>query len=164
MTVADERIKTFESDVLLPALTEVSNSPALLKEYEAEVVAKRPSADAAAEELLSELAGAIGRRAGPSLVLKNRNVPPGLSRLAGRYVMTVFYQVDHNESVLVSPGVIFWMRFNNKLHAFNHRYDNNVERHSVEEVLRSHVLNHILGSFDFYKLYAFSDQPFPGYR
>jgi hypothetical protein len=63
MTVADERKKTFESSVVLPALTEVSNSPALLKEYEAEVVAKRPSADAAAEELLSELAGAMGRAA-----------------------------------------------------------------------------------------------------
>jgi hypothetical protein len=128
------------------------------------VVAQRPSADAAADELLSELAKVIRRRTGPSLVLKNRQVPPGLSRLAGRYVMTVFYEVDHDESVLVSPGVIFWMRFNNKLHAFNHRYDNNVARHSVEEVKRSHVFNHSLGSFDFYKIYAFSKQPFPGYR
>jgi len=160
---ADEKIRDFESGVLFSALSDVSKSEALLREYEAEVVAQRPSADAAAEELIGELAKAIRRSAGPSLVLKNRHVPSGLSRLAGRYVMTVFYTTD-GDVVYASPGVLFWMRFNNKLHAFNHRYDNNVEHHRVEEVTRSQVLNHILASFDFYKMYAFSAQPFPGYR
>jgi hypothetical protein len=162
MTVADQKIKAFESGVLIAALTEVSQSTALLREYEAEVVTQRPCGDAAAEELLAALAQAISRRAGPSLVLKNRQVPPGLSRLAGRYVMTVFYQEDADQ-VYVSPSVILWMRFNNKLHVFNHRYDNAVARHRVEDVTRSHVLTHILNSFDFYKIYAFSEHPFPGY-
>ena len=162
MTAADQKIKAFESDVLIAALTEVSKSKALLTEYEAEVVVQRPSADAAAEDLLASLAEAISRRAGPSLVLKNRQIPPGLSRLAGRYVMTVFYQEDEDQ-VFASPSVIFWMRFNNTLHVFNHRYDNAVAYHRVEDVKRSHVLNHILGSFDFYKIYAFSERPFPGY-
>jgi hypothetical protein len=162
VTVADEKIRVFESGVLIPALAEVSKSNALLREYEAEVVAQRPSADAAAEELLESLAGAFRRRAGPSLVLKNRQVPPGLSRLAGRYVTTAFYRVKDNE-VFASPGVMFWMRFNNKLHAFDHRYDNNVKDHRVEDVTGSQVLNHILGAFDFYKIHAFSEQPFPGY-
>jgi hypothetical protein len=162
VTVVDEKIGVFESGVLIPALTEVSQSNALLSEYEAEVVARRPSADAAAEELLQSLAGAIPRRAGPSLVLTNRSVPPGMSRLAGRYVTTAFYRVKDSE-VYASPGVMFWMRFNNKLHAFDHRYDNYVENHRVEEVTRLQVLNHILGAFDFYKIYAFSEQPFPGY-
>ena len=163
MTVADEKIKAFESSVLISALAEVSTSTALLKEYEAEVVEHRPSADVAVEELLTSLAEAISRRAGPSLLLKNRHVPPGLSRLAGRYVMTVFYQ-EAKDQVYVSPSVIFWMRFNNKLHVFNHRYDNAVAYQHVEDVKLSHVLNHILNSFDFYKLYAFSEHPFPGYR
>lgn len=163
MTAADQKIRAFESDVLIAALTEVSESSALLAEYEAEVVAQRPSADAATEELLASLADTIARPAGPSLVLKNRQIPPGLSRLAGRYVMTVFYE-EEEDQVYVSPGVIFWMRFNNKLHAFNHRYDNNVAHQRVEDVNRSHVLNHILSSFDFYKIYAFSEHPFPGYR
>jgi len=163
VTLADEKIRVFESGVLIPALTEVSESNALLRDYEAEVVAQRPSADAAAEELLESLAGAIQRRAGPSLVLKNRRVPPGMSRLAGRYVTTVFYRAKDDNEVYASPGVMFWMRFNNKLHAFDHRYDNNVENHRVEEVQRSQILNHILGAFDFYKIYAFSEQPFPGY-
>jgi hypothetical protein len=39
-----------------------------------------------------------------------------------------------------------------------------VAYHNVEDVTRPHVLNHILRSFDFYKIYAFSEQPFPGYR
>ena len=161
--MADQKIRAFESSVLIGALTEVSNSRALLAEYEAEVVAQRPSADAAAEELLASLAETISRRTGPSLVLKNRQVPPGLSRLAGRYVMTVFYEEDEGQ-VYVSPSVIFWMRFNNKLHVFNQRYDNNVAHQRVEDVKRSHVFNHILSSFDFYKIYAFSERPFPGYQ
>jgi len=162
MTAADQKIKAFESGVLIPALAEVSKSTALLREYEAEPVVQRPSADDDAEELLASLAETISRRAGPSLLLKNRQMPPGLSRLAGRYVMTVFYQEDEDR-VYVSPSVIFRMRFNNKLHVFNHRYDNAVAHHRVGDVTRSHVLNHILSSFDFYKIYAFSEHPFPGY-
>ena len=163
MTVADQKIRAFESSVLIAALTEVTNSRALLAEYEAEVVAQRPSVDAAGEELLASLAQTNSCRAGPSLVLNSRQVPPGLPRLAGRYAMTVFYEEDEDQ-VYASPSVIFWMRFNNKLHVFNHRYDNNVVHQRVEDVKRSHVLNHILNSFDFYKIYAFSEHPFPGYR
>lgn len=163
MSIMDDKVRTFEDTVLLPALVEIRESPALLKEYLAEVVTRRPSADAAAEELLGPLAGAMRRRAGLSLVLRNRSVPPDLSPVAGRYVMTAFYDVDEDE-VSVSPGVMFWMRSNNKLHAFNHRYDNDVAYHNVEDVTRPHVMNHILRSFDFYKIYAFSEHPFPGYR
>jgi hypothetical protein len=83
--------------------------------------------------------------------------------LGGRYVMTTLYAI-RNDEVYAAPAVLFWMRFNGKLHAFNHRYDNEVRLHRVEDVTRSHILNHILNSFDFYKLEAFADQPFPGYR
>jgi len=162
MSVAEDKIKQFEDRVLLPALTEVSRAPRLLEEYSTEVVSKVPSADSAAEELIMSLAGALGGTAGPSLVLTNRDIPPGLSPLAGRYVMTVFYNVQGDE-VFVSPGVLFWMRFNNKLHVFNHRYDHGIAHHRIEDVNRQHVLNHILNSFDFYKIYAFSEEPFPGY-
>lgn len=162
MSAADDKIKNFEDAVLLPALTEVSRAPRLLAEFTAEVVNEGPSADASAEELLLSLAGALGGTAGPSLVLTDREMPPDLSPLAGRYVMTVFYNVQVDE-VYVSPGVLFWMRFNNKLHVFNHRYDHSVARHRVEDVNRQHVLNHILDSFDFYKIHAFSKEPFPGY-
>lgn len=163
MSITDDKKEAFENNLLLPALTEVSQSPSLLKEYMAEVVTWRPIADAASNKLFNELADSLDRRGGPGLVLRNRELPPNLSPLAGRYVMTVFYDVQGGE-VYASPGVIFWMRFNNKLHVFDHRYDHAVARHRVEDVKRSHVLNHVLTSFDFYKLHAFSELPFPGYR
>jgi hypothetical protein len=163
MSATDDKIRTFGDTVLLPALAEIGKSPALLKEYAAEVVATRPSADENAEYLIDQLAGAMRRKAGPSLVLTNRSVPPDLSPLAGRYVMTVFYDMD-GDQVFASPAILFWMRFNNKLHVFNHRYDNDVAHHSVEDVTRPHVLNHVLRSFDFYKIHVFSAEPFPGYR
>ncbi|MBI4165197.1 MAG: hypothetical protein HY508_05625 [Acidobacteria bacterium] len=162
MSVADDKIKNFEDAILLPALTDVSQSPRLLSEYTAEVVHRQPSADAAAEELILSLAGALDKTGGPSLVLTNREIPQGLSPLAGRYVMTVFYDIQGDE-VYASPGVLFWMRFNNKLHVFNHRYDNDVAHHRIEDVKRSDIFNHILRSFDFHKIYAFSEEPFPGH-
>ena len=163
MSETPEKVKGFEENVLLPALREISAAPALLKEYSVEVVARRPSADEAAEQMLGDLAGAIRRDAGPSLVITNRSIREGLSRLAGRHLMTVFYDRDE-EQVAASPAVLFWMRFNQKLHVFNHRYDDDVAFHYLEDVTRQHVFNHVLRSFDFYKLYAFSEKPFPGYR
>ena len=157
------KVKTFEQSILLPAFEEIGKAPALLREYTVEVVEKRPSADENAEELLESLAGAMRRPAGPSRVITSRLVPRALSRLAGRYTMTVFYDAQ-GEETYASPTVLLWMRFNNKLHIFAHRYDNDVARHRVEDVTRPHVLNHVLRSFDFYKLYAFSEKPFPGDR
>ena len=161
--MASPQVRTFEQSILVPALEEIGKAPALLREYAVEVVKNRPSADENAEELLEALAGATRRSAGPSLVITSRSVPNDSSRLGGRYVMTVFYDTQ-DEDVFASPAVILWMRFNNKLHIFNHRYDNDIARHRVEDVTRPHVLNHVLRSFDFYKLYAFSEKPFPGYR
>lgn len=163
MSEMPENVKAFEQTVLLPALREIGAAPALLREYTVEVVARRPSVDESAEQILGDLAGAMRRDAGPSLVIVNRSVPPGLSPLAGRYVMTVFYEQDESR-VAASPAVLFWMRFNNKLHVFAHRYDNDIAFHPVEDVTRQHIFNHVLRSFDFYKLYAFSDKAFPGYR
>lgn len=151
-------IAEFERSVLIPALDEVCRAPALLRDYQAKLVTKRPAADENVEELLSALGGAMRRQAGPSLVLSNRDRPEGISPIGGHYVMTVMY-VGEN----VSPAVIFWMRFNNKLHVFDHRYDNNVAQMPVSSVTKQHIQNHILTSFDFYKLYAFSETPFPGY-
>lgn len=160
-----EKIEDFERDVLLPSFQEVAASSALLRDFSVEIVTKRPSADENAEYLLEQLAGAMRRQAGPSLVLTKNSIPEGLSPLAGRYVLTPFYTVDTvDDMVYASPAVVCWMRFNNKLHVFNHRYDNAIAEHNVEDIARPHVLNHILRSLDFFKLYASSEQPFPGYR
>ncbi len=45
-----------------------------------------------------------------------------------------------------------------------HGYDDEIAYHAIEDITREHVLNHVLRSRDFYKLYALSDRPFPGYR
>ena len=160
---ADRKIRHFEDSVLLRALAEIAQSPRLLTEFAAEVVTKRPHADAGVEELLASLTHAFRRRAGPSLVLSNRERPSDVSAVAGHYVMTTLYDVD-GDQVFAAPAVIFWMRFNNKLHLFDHRYDHAVPRYPVQDVTRKEVLDHVLRSFDFYKVYALSDQPFPGYR
>jgi hypothetical protein len=152
-------IETFERSVLIPALDEVCRAPALLRDYKAKLVTDRTTADENSAYLIGALEGAMRREAGPSLVLENREPPEGISPLGGRYVMTVLYAGEN-----VSPGVIFWMRFNNKLHVFDHRYDSAVAQMHVSSVTKHHIQNHILTSFDFYKLYAFAETPFPGYR
>ena len=163
MGIADDKLKVFEDGVLLPSLEEISKAPGLLRDFECELVVKRPAKDAPGEELLGNLEGALRRRAGPSLVLVDRNRPGDVPAVAGRYVVTAFYELDGDQA-WAAPGVMFWMRFNNKLHAFAHRYDNAIARHAVEKITRPQVLNHVLGSLSFYKLHAWSPTPFPGYR
>ena len=160
---ADAKIAVFEDSIVLPALTEVINSEALLRDFSAELVVKRPISDPMSEDLLTNIAATFRKRAGPSLVLTNRNRPAGTSPVGGRYGMTVIYDVQ-GDDVFASPGVMFWMAFNNKLHGFAHRYDNAIARHRVEDINRPHVLNHLLNSLTFYKVNVFSPTPFAGYR
>jgi hypothetical protein len=160
---ADAKIAVFEDSIVLPALAEVTAAPALNRDFAADLVVKRPLADAQSEELLGNLAATFRRRTGPSLVLTDRNPPPRIAAIGGRYAMSVLYDAQGDE-VYASPGVMFWMAFNNKLHGFAHRYDNAIGRHRVEDLTRKHVLDHLLGSVSFFKLYAYAPTPFPGYR
>ena len=160
---ADAKIAEFEDSIVLPSLTEVTSAPGLVRDYSADLVLERPLADAQSEELLTKLAATFRKRIGPSIVLTDRNAPDGIAGIGGRFAMSVVYDVQGDE-VYVSPGVMFWMRFNNKLHGFAHRYDNAIARHRLEEITRPLVLNHLLGSLTFYKMYAYASAPFPGYR
>lgn len=159
----DAMIAVFEDSVVLPALTEVTRAPALNRDFEADLVLKRPLVDPKSEELLTNLGATFRKRLGPSLVLKDRKPPPDIAAIGGRYAMGVVYDVQGDE-VYASPGVMFWMAFNNKLHGFAHRYDNAIARHRLQDITRQHVLNHLLGSLTFYKAQAYSPAPFPGYR
>lgn len=160
---ADAKIAVFEDSIVLPALTEVTASPALARDFVADLVVKRPLADAASEELLASISATFRKRTGSSLLLTDRNRPNGIATIGGRYAMSVLYDVQGDE-VYASPGVMFWMAFNNKLHGFAHRYDNAIARHRVEEITRLQVLNHVLNSVTFHKMYAYQPTPFPGYR
>jgi hypothetical protein len=150
-------IADFESNVWLPAIQEICESPALRRDYTPTIA--RPQENENVDELISALAGALRRPHGPALVISNTARPPGISAIGGHYVVAPFYVGE----LYVSPGVIFWMRFNNKLHVFDHRYDDSRAQFPIGEVTRHDIQNHVLRSFDFYKLCAFSDQPFPGY-
>lgn len=160
---ADAKIAVFEDSIVLPALTTVCAADGVNRDFSAELGVKRPLTDARSEELLTNLSSVFRKRVGPSLVLTDRDPPEERAAIGGRYAMGVLYDVQGDE-VYASPGVIFWMAFNNKLHAFAHRYDNDVARHRLEDITRQHVLNHILNSTTFYKAYAYKPTPFPGYR
>lgn len=163
MGVADEKIAQFEEQVLLRGWREVASSRRIQEGYVADIVTRRPHADGPTEELLAVLAGALRRRAGASLVLRDRAPPADIAPTGGRYVVTTFYEVD-GDDVCAAPGVISWMKFNNNLHVFAHRYDNDVAQHRVEDITRPHILNHVLNSFTFFRTQAYAPEPFPGYR
>jgi hypothetical protein len=165
MSTADSKIAQFRENVLLPALNEVAASPRLASEYEPMVLEGGKRTNTASDELLDTLERTVGsgQRVGPSLLLSNRTRDRTWPAVAGTYALSSFFFVMADD-VYASPAVAFWMRFNNKLHVFNHRYDNAVANHAIEDVTRPHIQNHILNSFDFYKIYAFADTPFPGYR
>jgi hypothetical protein len=161
--LADAKIAVFEDSIALPALTEVTSSPALQRDFLADMVVKRPLSDARSEELLGNVAATFRKRPGTSLLLTDRKPPQDIAAIGGRYAMTIIYDVQGDE-VYASPAVMFWMAFNNKLHGFAHRYDNAIARHRVEDITRLQVLNHVLNSVTFYKAYAYAPAPFPGYR
>lgn len=160
---ADAKIAVFEDSIVLPCLTTATSAAGVNHDYEPILATKRPLADAQSEELLSTLVSTFRKRGGPGIVLVDRNPPEQRAAIGGRYAMNVLYEVVGDE-VYASPGVMFWMAFNNKLHAFAHRYDNNIARHRLEDITKEHVLNHLLNSLSFYKMYAYKPTPFPGYR
>ncbi len=158
-SIAETKIRRFEDDLLRPALDEVARTRRVVEEFEPQVVLARPATDSDTDELLAALDGAAGqrRRAGPALVLVDRDVAPCLPPVAGRYAVKVFYSIEGDE-VLAAPVVAYWMLFDGKLHAFNHRYDTNVAAHPIEQVTRAQILNHVLGSFEFFRIHALSPE------
>ena len=154
-------VAKFETDTLIPAFEEICASPALNTDWAPEIVKARPHGNPAVEELLTALAGAFkGKTTGASLVIAKRARDASWPATAGYYVMTAMYVGRQ----FVSPALIYWMQFNERAHAFDHRYDPTRAQIPLRDITRADVLNHVLESFDFYKLHAFSTEPFPGYR
>lgn len=172
-----EKIVSFERDVLGPALDEILAAKSLAANYEVRVRAaasqggdvwsawSKQEGGADPDALWTMVDGALrmNRSNGPSLILTKRDRDPGLPSIAGVFLMIPYYRVV-GSAVYAAPGVGYWMKFNQNVHVFTHRYDNAIANHAIESVTKSHVLNHVLNSVSFYEMYAFSDRPFPGYR
>jgi hypothetical protein len=157
-----QKLIDFETNILTPALAEVCASTRLLAEYTAQVINRGEPAPDEPTEALCVIAMELDWVPGTALVLANRDRRPDWPVIAGRYAMMVMYVLD-GADCFASPAVGFWMRFDQDLHFFDHRYDNAIARHPLEDITRAHILNHILGSFDFYKIFATAPKPPPGF-
>lgn len=151
----------FTRNALVPCLYEVAKSKPLLRDFTVTLY------DAGQVEGVHWIHGEMTRimRAedsysarvlGPILVIEERD-PTKLGPLfAGRFMVAPRFQIS-GDDIYVSPMVMFEMKFDGKLHKFMHRYDNAIANHRVEDVTRTQIQNHILDSFTFYRMHAFSD-------
>lgn len=103
-----------------------------------------------------EIASGRARYLGYSIVAVDAE--PSESRYGGIYFETIVYVVGPNDQVWASPFVFYHMKFDNKLHGFAHRFDNNQERQAVETIDKYAVQNHFLNAYDYYKIHARRDE------
>ena len=103
-----------------------------------------------------EVAAGRARYLGYSLVAVDPE--PAESRYAGKFLETIMLTLGPNESVYASPFMMYHMKFDNKLHGFEHRFDKNQEFQSVETIDKYAIQNHFLGAYDFFKIHARRDE------
>jgi hypothetical protein len=170
-----EKIAAFNRTVLLPAFEEikttlerkgkraiVAEDDRLGDEFLESVYREMHPGGRLARELLTspptadELADGTARYLGPTIVCIDPE--PAESRYAGKYFETIVFVVGPNDAVYASPFVLYHMKFDNKLHAFAHRFDNAQPLQPIETIDKYAVQNHFLGAYDFFKLHARSDQ------
>jgi hypothetical protein len=106
----------------------------------------------------SSAARAAGEYFGPTLVIVEpaHRRAPYASPQAGRFYVSARYTIGHDGGVSVSPRVFYWMRFDEKLHLFAHRYDNDRAHYPIEEATREDLVNHALRSIAGFDVYAFA--------
>jgi len=76
--------------------------------------------------------------------------------LAGHFFLSVVFRLPGDGRVLAAPLTFYWMRFDDKLHAFTHRYDKDIADHPIEGLSRKHLLQQALDAISFFDLHAFS--------
>lgn len=154
-------VRTFMSNVLHPALTEVAASERLLRDftvhtYEVEDLYGVDPLHAEMIAIMCEGGSDSSRLDGYALVIEERDPARREPFYAGRYVVAPWFRFV-GDAVFVAPLVMFQMKFDGKLHKFAHRYNNAIADHRIADVTRPLVLDHILNSFTFYRMHAFSD-------
>ena len=166
------KIEDFEKRLIVPFFEEVKASRRLA-DRTFHIVSGSHSGDARIDELLQIMhpdraflepkvpvasSAPETRFVGRTLVVVNPGSQPHPD--AGKFFLSVTYRCGPGGDVYTSPYVMYYMRFDGKLHQFDHRYDATVAAHRVEDVTRAQVLNHMLDSFQFYEMHAGSpDSP-----
>lgn len=171
---AIDRIAEFNRTLILPAFEEIERSPRMAaKGRTVRHVFALETGDATTDAALDMLhsqrrsivvlprtapADQIGEWVGPTLIIAE---PASLRAQlghpqAGIYYSSVLYRIASSGDIFVSPFVFFWMKFNDKMHGFAHRYDNDIAEHRIEDVTRAQIINHALNSITFFDLHALS--------
>jgi hypothetical protein len=160
MDVVDQ-IHGFMKGMMKTCFDEVAASPKLTQDFDVRIVDGVDSYDAVLDRMIGELrAGTENDHSqiyGQTLVIEERDPQKRTPHYAGRYLVSPLFRIAGGD-VYVSPVVLFQMKFDGKLHKFMHRYDNAVEHHRLQDVTRPQILNHVLNSFTFYRMHAFSDK------
>jgi len=163
-------IAEFDDKLLLPLFAEIQSSARMKSKGRTITIAGAPpTGDAVTDEALAMAHGArthtsqlgplhrSGEFFGHTLVI----VEPEELRAsykhpqAGRFYLSSLFTLPGDGSVSVSPWVFYWMRFNDKLHAFAHRYDNARAVYPIEQATRKDLVNHALNAISGFDIYAF---------
>ncbi|CAN5217835.1 hypothetical protein BH09MYX1_BH09MYX1_09510 [soil metagenome] len=172
-------IANFEFQLLLPLYEEVRSSPRMAAkertfQIERELHTDDPITNGAFAAVHSKRrsiadlastaeAAQAGEWIGSTLVL----VEPAEKRAsythpqAGRFYLSALYRLPGDGRVFASPWVVYWMRFNDALHAFAHRYVGAIAEHPIETLTRKDLVNHALGAISGFDIYAYAaERPF----
>jgi hypothetical protein len=156
-----ERIQLFLKKTIAPCFEEVASAPRLKQDFTIQIVEGGLSDDRLLNQMIAELREGSEEDDsllyGQTLVIEERDESKKRPHFAGRFLVSPLVRIA-GDDIYASPTALFQMKFDGKLHKFMHRYDNDVENHRIEDVTRPHVLNHVLNSFTFYRMHAFSDQ------
>jgi hypothetical protein len=104
----------------------------------------------------SEIATGRAQYLGHSIVAVDAE--PAASPYAGKFFETILLRVGPNDAVYASPFVLYHMQFDNKLHAFAHRFDNSQAAQEIETIDKLAIQNHFLSAYDYFKIHARSDE------
>lgn len=149
--MTDPRVTAFVRERLLPAYSEIAESPRMKRDFTIHIYADAVD-DPVHATLVAELAHE--RTIGPVLLVEDRDQVRRPTPFGGRYLAAPVLRPT-DESVLASPVVMFQMQFDRDLHVFRQRYSMLSEM-PVEKITRTMIVNHVLNSFSFFRIHAMS--------
>lgn len=162
-----QKIHAFHQNTVVPAFETITAS---LEQQHKKVrlVADRSAGEAALDEMLkvmhpqarflgelperfptpAAVQQGLARYVGYSLAVEEPAVAP--NRYQGKFITSVELRFGPNDAVYAAPAVIYYMRWNNNLNKFAHRFNNQIQNHTVETIRRSDITNHFYNAYSFY--------------